>query len=324
MPQPSNRQKNRAKHIGSPARVRDSKAKSNARKKSPPKATTVDPIDRLLAQIRAIERSKVWLRTPSGTRLAPVLAEFRQRLLDAVDEPAKQQLAAASATPEHSSNRTLTGDAGRKEDDERGSAAAPATKAESKPDVTTEAVRIYTLDRVSGAVARQLVVHEQIDGTLDPEDVEYRVACRELTDDESLTWVDAGLEGSAIRIFFPDDQFYGFPPFLDLEKPRRPQVGQTWRLFRPDRVPAATFILKAIDETERRRPDWKHGDIVRALYDGKQYVARFIRTTGAGLALVHWEVDETFSEIPFEHVIGPTKKQRWSRGLEPEDVEVEF
>lgn len=82
-------------------------------------------------------------------------------------------------------------------------------------------------------------------------------------------------------------------------------------------------MLKLIDNAERKRPEWKHGDIVRAVDDGKQYVARFIRTTAAGLALVHWEVDGTFSSIPFEHVVAATKKQRWSLDLEPEDIEIE-
>jgi hypothetical protein len=265
--------------------------------------------------IQAIEGSKAWSRTEAAAHLAPVLAEFRQRLLAAMAEPAKNNGAEATAT--------IKSPPSSKAVPVREKADTSAINAEAKSEPTTDQIRIYTLDRISGEVARQLVVHEQIDATLDPDDIEYRVACRELTDDEPLTWVDAGLEGSAIRIFFPDDQFSGFPPFLDLEKARRPQVGQTWRLLRPDRVPAATFILKGIENAERKRPDWKHGDIVRALYDGKQYVARFIRTTTAGLALVHWEVDGTFSPIPFEHVIAATKKQRWSRELEPEEVEIE-
>ena len=157
---------------------------------------------------------------------------------------------------------------------------------------------------------------------MDPEDVEYRVACLELIDEDQWTWVDAGVEGNAIRVFFPDDRYYGFPPFLDLEKPRRPQLGQTWRLRRPDGVAAATFILRSLETTERRRPQWKHGDIVQALFEGEALLARFIRTTESGLALVHWDTDDWFSVIPMTDIVAESTK-RWTRALEPEDVAID-
>jgi hypothetical protein len=78
-------------------------------------------------------------------------------------------------------------------------------------------LRVYTLDRVAGEVAEQLVVHEQIDEGVSPDDLEYRVKCVGLLDDEPWTWVDAGREGNAIRMFFPNDTFDRLPLSLDLE-----------------------------------------------------------------------------------------------------------
>jgi hypothetical protein len=52
-------------------------------------------------------------------------------------------------------------------------------------------------------------------------------------------------------------------------------------------------------------------------------VARFIRATEAGQAIVHWGVDGMFSKIPMEDVLGASPK-RWTRELEGEDVEIEF
>jgi hypothetical protein len=182
-------------------------------------------------------------------------------------------------------------------------------------------LRVYTLDRVAGEVARQLVVHEPVHEGVDHDDLSYRVRCVGLLDDAPWTWLDACVEGNAIRIHFPNDSYERLPPFLDLERPLRPKIGQTWRLRRVDGAPAATFLLK--DITERKCSQWKYGDVVRAFYEGELLLARVIRTTESSQALVHWGVDGKFSQIPTEDIVGRSE-ELWTREFESDDVEIDF
>jgi hypothetical protein len=273
------------------------------------------PLQHLIASINAAASSFARQRTPKAARIGAILAEFSAKLDEEMKAPAT---AVASKLKATTAKKATTVQRGAEPANSPMTADPPKNSGDD-----IERVRVYTLDRVSGTVAKQIVVREPIDETIDPEDIVFRVGCLELADDEPWTWVDGSAEGDAIRIYFPDDRYYGFPPFLDLERPRKPQVGQTWRLRRTDGATAATYVLRSVDIAERQRPQWKHGDIVRALFEGESFTARFIRVTHTGHAMVHWSVDGTFSKIPMEHVLA-LSKQRWTRELENEDVEVEF
>lgn len=257
-------------------------------------------LDRLFTQIERLQRETASGSGPQAALISAILVEFRERLAVVLANPLDAEVVVPGAAP---------------------SAAKP--RGSAPPKETGDVVRVYVLDRLTGEVARQLVVHEHVNDGHDPDDREYRVRCLELSDDEPWTWVDADVEGDALRLFFPEDEYRGFPPFLDLEKPRKPHPGQTWRLRRPDGATAATFVLRSVELSKSSRSEWKHGDIVHAAYEGKSYVARFIRTTRHGAALVHWAGDGTFSEIPIEDIIGASK-ERWVLELEGEDVEVEY
>jgi len=287
-----------------PGRDTRKKTKPRPRRASKPIASRGrNPIQRLITIIQRNESAISRQRAPAAARIGAILAEFRAKLAEALDEKPNKP------APKRSANQSVAAE----------SVAAPSA---AEADVN-ERVRVYTLDRVSGTIAKQIVIREPIDESVDPEDIAFRVGCLELADDEPWTWVDGSVEGDAIRIYFPDDRYYGFPPFLDLERPRKPQIGQTWRLRRTDGVTAASYVLRSVEITERPRARWKHGDVVRALFEGKPLVARFIRTSEIGEAIVHWNVDGMFSAIPMEDVLAVSTK-RWTQELEPEDVEIEF
>jgi len=177
------------------------------------------------------------------------------------------------------------------------------------------------LERISGGVAKTLVVQEEAAPGTSVEEREYRVGCLELLGDQAWAWVDASPEGGFLRLFFPGDEFTGLPSFLDLEHPRQPKVGQSLRLLRGDRTRAADFQVRSVEVTAGGlRPCWAHGDIVRAVYDGDIFVARFIRNVGDERAVVHWLVDDTFSEVPTTEILGPSAT-KWTLDLSPPDVE---
>lgn len=186
--------------------------------------------------------------------------------------------------------------------------------------------RVYRLERVAGEVAKALIVHEQVEESIDPEHREYKVGCLELLVDSDTpwTWLDGSAEGDAIRICFPSDEYENMPPFLDLEKPKKPSVGQTWRMLSTDRTVAAAFIVSSIDTTnEPVKKRWKHGDIVQAKYEDNVYVARVIRETENGDVLVHWLIDDKFSEISMDDILEASTRE-WTREKVDADVEIEF
>jgi len=66
---------------------------------------------------------------------------------------------------------------------------------------------------------------------------------------------------------------------------------------------------------------WKHGDLVKALYEGKPHEpARIIRIQGRTRAFVHW-YDDTFSSIRIRDILG-TSAKRWRLDLVAEDEDV--
>jgi hypothetical protein len=180
------------------------------------------------------------------------------------------------------------------------------------------------LDRTSGGSARRLIVQEEAPANAPREDHTHRVGCLGIfEDDDGCTWIDADVEESTLELLFPDDEFEGMPPSLSLQFPRRPAVGQTWKLLREDGATLAMYLVRAIDivpgELFHR---WSHGDIIRALYDGDVYDARFIRNEGDELALVHW-ADGTFSELYRVDILGPGTLP-WTLELVPADTEVDW
>jgi hypothetical protein len=195
-------------------------------------------------------------------------------------------------------------------------AVARTTGSPSIPQLTT-----YVLERISGGVAKTLLVQEEAPPETPVDEREYRVGCLELLNDQAWTWIDAGSEGDLLRLFFPEDEFSGLPSFLDLEHPRRPRVGQNWRLLRSDRTLAAVFRLSSVDVTAGElQHRWTHGDVVRVVYDGDIFVARYIRNVGDERAIVHWLVDDTFSEVPRTDIVGPSAT-KWTLDLASPDVE---
>lgn len=101
------------------------------------------------------------------------------------------------------------------------------------------------------------------------------------------------------------------------------------RDFRPAAAMGLTMIehpkrldRKAARTSTTKKPTWKHGDIVRARYGQQVYdPARVIRIAD-GIAVVHWGVDETFSEIPVGDIVGASRKT-WSLEKVPEDLDLE-
>lgn len=193
---------------------------------------------------------------------------------------------------------------------------AVMTAPSSLPSLST-----YVLERISGAVAKTLIVQQEAAEGASVEEHTYRVGCLELLDDHAWTWIDAEREGDFLRMYFPDDEFSGMPRFLDLEYPRQPKVGQNWRLLRGDRGLAAVFSVRSAEATAGElRHRWTHGDIVRSVYDGDIFVARFIRNVGDEDALVHWLTDDTYSEISRADILG-TSTTKWSLELVPPDFD---
>jgi len=65
---------------------------------------------------------------------------------------------------------------------------------------------------------------------------------------------------------------------------------------------------------------WKHGDIVRANFEGEPHEpARFIRQQGKMRAVVHWH-DDMFSTVPLADILGPSTRP-WKLALEKPDVQ---
>jgi hypothetical protein len=279
-----------------------------------PKSAEQRQMERLLSQLTVLEISARRRKTVEAKAVTDAVRECRQRLIDALTPPAPTRMvrrptstgAKLVLVPEPTGKRERAG-------------VKSKTLAETQP----QEVRIYTLDRVAGEVSKQLVVHEPMDPSADAEDLEYRIRCLELSTTEPWTWMTAGREGNALRMFFPDDEFEGFPPYLDLEMPRRPQVGQQWRLRRSDGFAAATYVLKRIDESLQKHGTWRHGDIISASFEGSTYLARFIRRLDDGRAVVHWAIDDLFSQILVDDILAKSE-QRWPRKLAPEDVEIDF
>lgn len=255
-------------------------------------ATAAKAIARLSSEL---ERASTALRpvsadVPDGQHLHQMVERFRRELADAVTQGAAREQQAVARTT-----------------------ASP----------TTTQLTTYILERISGSVARTLIVQLEASPGTPVDEREYRVGCLELLDDQAWTWIDAGPEGDFLRLFFPEDEFSGLPSFLDLEHPRQPRVGQNWRLLRGDRTLAAVFCLRSVDVTSGElHHRWKHGDVIRVVYDGDIFVARFIRKVGDESAVVHWLVDDTFSEVPRTDILGPSAT-KWTLDLAPPDVEFE-
>lgn len=71
----------------------------------------------------------------------------------------------------------------------------------------------------------------------------------------------------------------------------------------------------------RRASRWKHGDIVRALYDGKPHEpARVLRLDGRQQAVVHW-YDDTYSSVRIGDILGASDKP-WKLPLADADVDL--
>jgi hypothetical protein len=267
-------------------------SKKRTSKPTSKEATIEKAITRLSAELKRASEAlgSISSDVPSGQQLRQLVEKFQHELAGVITQGAGQEQQRVATT-------------------------APSR---SIPQLTT-----YVLERISGAVAKTLIVQEEATAGTPRGERAYRVGCLELLDDQAWTWIDAEPEGDFLRMFFPEDEFSGLPRFLDLESPRQPKVGQNWRLLRGDRGLAAVFSVRSVDvspgELHHR---WAHGDIVRALYRGDIFVARFIRNEGDDRAVVHWLADDTFSEIPRTDILAPSAS-KWTLDLAPPDVEIE-
>lgn len=97
-----------------------------------------------------------------------------------------------------------------------------------------------------------------------------------------------------------------------------------------ERAAEVSDLIAAIDDLRRHlvqgpatESTWQHGALVRARFNGKIFDARVVRETADGGLLVHWAVDDTFSEIDVADVVG-TSERPWKRARVPRDFEIEL
>lgn len=78
-----------------------------------------------------------------------------------------------------------------------------------------------------------------------------RLWAREVFNEEPWSRLSIEPEGDRLRIPFPIEDYYGMPPFWDLERPVRAAIGGRWRLLLPDGGAGATYVLEdVVDRTD--------------------------------------------------------------------------
>lgn len=122
--------------------------------------------------------------------------------------------------------------------------------------------RLFVLKREPGDQGESTVsavqVFERVDDDADPEDPDLRVWFLDIFDGGAWAMLDGAREANRLRVHFRADEYYGLPPFLDIEKPVRPRLGSPWRLIRPDGATIGRFSLVAdstVDENALREKE---------------------------------------------------------------------
>lgn len=125
-----------------------------------------------------------------------------------------------------------------------------------------------TKERGPSGFPTRIVVFERVDAGRDPDDPDLRVWCEALIEEARWWSPDTFWEDGAVRLSFPPDQYRGLPNHYDLERSRKPAVGQVWRLLTESERMNANYRVELIQDLPRDKlvqleANLKHGGTKR-------------------------------------------------------------